>query len=245
MSRASGVGGEGGRIRSRSLVCWPGPTSSGALVNDDDRARGACVCEVYRRVVCAGWAGDSYYYYSALVLCWVPWRLPDCLSVSLVVHCLSRCFILPPDTVHHRSTICCCTVVPPAVSFCSCFCVCLSKGSQQPKPFRTLHARWILPRPTGAQGLSSFSLQHWKRGRRDDPTLLALHHHRPQDSAPLDIANLTRTLYYHLLTIATLSRDHPITTTCSSLAINKPAHIDVRPGLATPPSHACILKQSR
>lgn len=32
---------------------------------------------------------------------------------------VSRCFILPPDTVRHRSTICCCTVVPSAVSVSS------------------------------------------------------------------------------------------------------------------------------
>jgi hypothetical protein len=81
-----------------------------------------------------GLAGDSYYYYSSgLVLCW-------CRGVSLTVvlvttagvsllHLASRHGTpLQQDLLLlHRCAI------PSAVCFCF-FCVCLSKGSQQPKP---------------------------------------------------------------------------------------------------------------
>ena len=88
-----------------------------------------------------------------LVLCWcrgvslTVWFTCCCCSVGV-----SRCFILPPDTVRHRSTICSAAPLcqPPSLSL-----LCLSEqGEPAAETHQTLHARWIPPRLTGAQGIA-------------------------------------------------------------------------------------------
>ena len=122
--------------------------------------------------------------------------------------------------------------------------LCLSEqGEPAAETQQTLHARWIPPRLTGAQGISSFSLQHWREGRKEGatnlPCLLLLACTLTHDSARLDIANLTLLFSTIPSTIATLSRDHPIATPGPNLAVN---NIHTRPDLFTPPSRSCILK---
>lgn len=136
---ASIVGTRESWKQESGLLGWPTVVR---YPSDDDRWGGVRrhverVCECVRESVrCVlGSAGDSYYYYSSgLVLCWEPWRLPAGFGLLLLLaaglgvsllHLASRHGTPSQhDLLLHRC----------AIRRLCFFCVCLSKGSQQPKP---------------------------------------------------------------------------------------------------------------
>ena len=105
----------------------------------------------------------------------VPWRLLDCcFGFGYYCWCLaaSSC---------HQTRYAIAARSAAAAPLCHrpslfLFLLCLSEqGEPAAETQQTLHARWIPPRLTGAQGIAlKRSLQHcWKKGRRDGPALLA------------------------------------------------------------------------
>ena len=141
-----------------------------------------------------GLVGDSYYYYSCLVLCW-------CRGVSLLVlaattaaaaaelessvsllHLASRHGTPSQhDLLLHRC----------AIGRLCLFCVCLSKGSQQPKPSK----------PYMRAGVAT--LEGRKEGATNLPCLLllayTLTHDRHDSTSP---TSLDYSLQYHRLSLS-------------------------------------------
>jgi hypothetical protein len=153
------VGGNGRQYSSleSGLLGWP----DGALVGDDDRWEecagtwSSCVC------VCAESAGDSYYYYSTRsgdVGAVSPWTaVSPAVSVLLLHLATPSQPARPPLLLLHRYPI-------RRLS---------EQGETAAETSQTLRARWIPPRLTAPKGHPFLSLQHWKKGRREEP-LLAL-----------------------------------------------------------------------
>jgi hypothetical protein len=167
----------------------------------------------------------------------VPWRLPACL----VYYCcwpLSWSVSLLHLATRHGTPSQHDLLLLHRCAIGRLFLLCLSEqGEPAAETHQTLHARWIPPRLTGAQGIALVATLEERKAR---PCLLA-------GSATHARLGTTRHCQPHSLssllpTIATLSRDQPIITPRCSLTVNKPIHIDSHPDLTTPPTHICILK---
>jgi hypothetical protein len=142
----------------------------------------------------------------------VPWRLLDCcFGFGYYCWCLaaSSC---------HQTRYAIAARSAAAAPLCHrpslfLFLLCLSEqGEPAAETQQTLHARWIPPRLTGAQGIAlKRSLQHcWKKGRRDGPALLACcqltppHEHTPRQDS-------TSTLQTSLALFTTIDYRYPLT----------------------------------